>query len=454
MTFPTISIAHRNQWIGITGAPETSLVSYDGTTNSKSIAYSFFLYRDQTGALSRYSGYANYAFKLQVSEDVKVSLGAAVGIISTDIDRSRLRILDVTDVNRSEDVPDIRGKTKFDFNIGINIDVYGLQIGFSVPQLFNTSVEYIIDGNTEQTAELNLTRHYTAHMYYRAKISEIENFGNIYIEPYAFVKHNIYDPVHYEGSLVLNVDKLMWLGGGYREPGNLAILSGINISQEISIGYTFEMPIVGKAVDSELGNSHQVTLAYKFSDAQPEMSEEEQMAIQEEEEEKLKEIDSIIMKRELELLAKLEAKIGLNTDSIAELRNRLENSKLQNIADSNNNSDNTKSKKSNGKEAKGKQKRSTVILEDRENEYAPNVDPNEHGYYLIVGVFNIKENAIRLNDMLKDKNFKVSYFYSRSLKRYYVFLRKYKDREKAEMMRSNGLNNTYPGELWVKEILE
>lgn len=91
-----LALAHRQQWTGLKGAPQTSL--FRAETPLKIKGYNNFhglggyVMRDAAGSFSRIDVAGNYAFHLQVSESMFLSAGISGGIRSVSIQASEVQI--------------------------------------------------------------------------------------------------------------------------------------------------------------------------------------------------------------------------------------------------------------------------------------------------------------------------------------------------------------------------
>ena len=72
----TLTLAHRNQWIGFKGAPMTTVISYDTPLKKNELAVGGGLMYDKVGPSSRLmlSGY--FAYRLRLSNRATLSWGA------------------------------------------------------------------------------------------------------------------------------------------------------------------------------------------------------------------------------------------------------------------------------------------------------------------------------------------------------------------------------------------
>ena len=434
---PVLTLLHRNQWAGVDGGPETSLISFNGVESDKKIGYAAYLYHDKTGVLATTSFYGNYSFRFTVANDFNITLGLSAGVINQGVDRSETYITgnDPTDPIL---LADISGRTIFDFNAGVNFEYMGFSLGLAAPQLFSNAIDYAPqDDNLE--ASMQLQRHYVANVSYEYKfeVQSLGRFGQgMSVTPQAIVRaaplldtdtigvaaQPVEYDIQYDAHLMLNMRNLGWIGGGYRsEVGAIANL-GVNITRDLSIGYAYEFNTTEYSTD--LGTTHELALIYKFGSAQ---------RIKDEIQKEL----AVVKLEEIALMEEMEKKYRRSQDSMAQaLREDI-------VINAN------AIQKINGRidDLGGE-----IIEEDDLSTTASHVIAGSAGFYVVSGVFAYRINAEEQYNKLTAEGYDVEYFFNKGNRFYYVFLRKYKTYRMALRMRSNHINGTYFDDLWVKEI--
>ena len=77
------------QWAGFTDSPITSVISMFGPTINQPMGLGGYIMHDATGPTSRTSISFTYAYNYAIAEDMKISMGLAVGAFQYKIDGSR-----------------------------------------------------------------------------------------------------------------------------------------------------------------------------------------------------------------------------------------------------------------------------------------------------------------------------------------------------------------------------
>jgi type IX secretion system PorP/SprF family membrane protein len=433
---PVLTLLHRNQWAGVSGGPETSLISFNGVESDKKIGYAAYLYYDKTGVLATTSFYGNYSFRFTLANDFNVTLGLSAGVVNQGVDMAALNVTDPSDpiVNA-----DISGRTIFDFNAGINFSYKGFDLGFAAPQMFSNPIDYAPDDDNLEAA-LQLQRHYVGNLSYTYdfEMKSLGSFGKgMSLVPQVIVraaplldtdtigvakKPTEYN-VQYDAHLMLNLRNLGWIGGGYRSDMGAIANVGVNLTKDLSVGYAYEFNT--SDVSSQLGTTHELALVYKFGNSKRLMDEMqlELARTKAEEIQLMNDMEEKYAKEQDSLALALRGDIVINANEIIKINDRLDNM---------------------GDEV--------FEEEDDISTTASHVIAGSKGFYVVSGVFAYRENAEEQYNKLQAEGYDVEYFFNKANRFYYVFLRKYKTYRMALRMRNNHINGTYYDDLWVKEI--
>jgi type IX secretion system PorP/SprF family membrane protein len=419
---PTITAIHRNQWVGVDGAPETSLITFNGDIVERNVGYAAYLYRDQTGILSTTSFYGNYSYNFLAFDGFRIALGLSAGVVYKGVDRSKINLPNSADPILATNIGN--GST-FDFNFGVNFNYWNFDLGFAAPQLFGNSINSS-EALRDSSMSFNLERHYVGVLRYTYNLSipYIGQFGDrAKIIPQLTTRYLPNSPVQFDLHTTLELEDLGWLGVGYRT--NMGIIStvGFDVTNDLAIGYSYEMNL--GATSKSLGSSHEITLVYRLG-GNKRLNDRLQLELEQ------------MRTEELELMELMEEDMIRRQDSIAQ---RLQNdivlidNKLEERTD-----------------LFRRELGEAPVEEDDLSTTASNVVAGSKGFYIVANVFAYWKNAENMVKNLSDEGYDVDYFYHKANKFYYVFLRKYKTYESALKIKQNNINGTYFDEIWIKEV--
>ena len=243
----TAFLLHRNQWVGLEGAPVTNNFSINMPVGDSNFGVGLNFVNDEIGPVSENEISADLAYFIQVSENYKLSLGLKGTANLFQLDVNKLRIFDPAD-------PQFQNvDTEFSPNVGAGLYLFSdkTYFGLSVPNFFE-SYRYN-DNNVEITKE-------KMHFYFIA--GHVFTLSpNIDFKPAVLSK--IVEGAPLQADVTANFlffDKLT-LGAAYRWDASVSALAGFQISDSWFIGYGYDLETT-KLANYNSG-SHEIFLRYE-----------------------------------------------------------------------------------------------------------------------------------------------------------------------------------------------
>lgn len=244
----TAFLLHRNQWVGLDGAPVTNNFSINMPVGDSNFGVGLNFVNDKIGPVTENEISADLAYFIQVSENYKLSLGLKGTANLFQLDVNKLRIFDQAD-------PQFQNvDTEFSPNVGAGLYLFSdkTYFGLSVPNFFE-SYRYN-DNNIEITKE-------KMHFYFIAgHVFTISD--NIDFKPAVLSK--IVEGAPLQADVTANFlffDKLT-IGAAYRWDASVSALAGFQISDSWFIGYGYDLETT-KLANYNSG-SHEIFLRYEF----------------------------------------------------------------------------------------------------------------------------------------------------------------------------------------------
>ena len=241
-------ILHRNQWMGLEGAPVTNNFSINSLIGDSNFGIGLNFVNDKIGPVSENEISVDLAYFIQISENYKFSIGLKGTANLFDLDVNKLRIFDPTD-------PQFQNvKTEFSPNIGAGAYLFSdkTYFGLSVPNFFES---YRYNDNNIEISKQKLHLYFIAgHVF---KISD-----NIDFKPALLSKIVEGAPIQADvtGNFLF-FDKLT-LGTAYRWNAAVSALAGFQISDSWFIGYGYDLETT-KLANYNSG-SHEIFLRYEL----------------------------------------------------------------------------------------------------------------------------------------------------------------------------------------------
>ncbi|WP_034045152.1 PorP/SprF family type IX secretion system membrane protein [Wocania ichthyoenteri] len=243
-----ITFYNKRQWVQFDDAPLTYLASYAGRFR-ENMGIGVGVFQQDYGVLTTFGGVLNFAYNAVLNTDSNLTFGMNLGFYKSGINEGR--------VNTNFPDPsleNIPSNSIITVNPGINYGTAFFDFGVSVNNAvsYNLQTSEIIEDNPEQSIQGHLM--YTGYLSSRGFFDESKFSGLLRSE---FKK----DQTVISGLVMLNVPKGIWAQAGYNSIYGISGGLGLNITTQIAIEYNYEKAIGDL---STFGNSHEITLAYKF----------------------------------------------------------------------------------------------------------------------------------------------------------------------------------------------
>lgn len=267
-------MAHRQQWIGMDGAPTTTQISVDGVTDpyTKNMGIGAQFTSDKVGPQSAISLYANYAYrvKLDYADMSRLCLGLAIGLTryGTDLPLIPIDLADPTlnlETNKTNYIPDVR--------FGIYYYNPKFYIGLSAMDLLSgndsTSVwKYNTDSTNNSIRKIH---------FYLMGGTLLELSDEIKLRPSFMIREDFRGPTNIDLSALFVFDNRFWIGGSYRTGFQLwknytknskplaisnAVIGMVNfqISERFRIGYSYDFSL--NSLSSYQNGTHELTIGW------------------------------------------------------------------------------------------------------------------------------------------------------------------------------------------------
>ena len=244
----TAFLLHRNQWVGLDGAPVTNNFSINMPVGDSNFGVGLNFVNDEIGPVAENQISVDLAYFIQISENYKLSLGLKGTGNLFQLDVNKLRIYDPAD-------PQFQNmNTEFSPNVGAGLYLFSdkTYFGLSVPNFFE-SYRYN-DNNIEITKE-------KMHFYFIAgHVFTLSD--NIDFKPAVLSK--IVEGAPLQADITANFlffDKLT-LGAAYRWDASVSALAGFQISDSWFIGYGYDLETT--KLSNYNSGSHEIFLRYEF----------------------------------------------------------------------------------------------------------------------------------------------------------------------------------------------
>jgi len=248
----TITALHRSQWVGFDGAPTTQTLTLHGPVYKDAVNLGLSLIHDKIGPVDNTAMFVDYAFRVKLDSESKLAFGLKLGFNYYNFNLSDLSLTNQVDgafnVNASTFAPNI--------GFGAYYSRNNFYAGLSTPKIVSNNYLYSTT-NTSSTLATE-KRHYYLILGGWTPISK-----DVKLKPTSFVKVTPGAPIEADFTTDFLFHDRFSLGAMYRTGDALGLLVGYYVTEQFSIGYSFDWSFVNNTAKYNAG-SHEIVLKYDF----------------------------------------------------------------------------------------------------------------------------------------------------------------------------------------------
>lgn len=242
---------HRNQWVGLDGAPVTNTFSLNTPISKSKMSLGLSFINDRIGPSDENTISVDVSYSVPTSENFKLSFGVKGTANLLNIDFTKLNQYDPGDVLGMTNIDN-----KFSPNIGAGVYYHSDRsyIGFSVPNFLETE-HFNKENSTASIASERMHYHLIAgHVF--------DLTGNIKLKPAVLGKLVQGAPLQVDVSANFLFNEKFTLGAAYRWSAAVSGMVGFQVSDSWMIGYAYDMETTKLAKYNS--GSHEIFLRYEL----------------------------------------------------------------------------------------------------------------------------------------------------------------------------------------------
>lgn len=249
--FADVRSNNRYQWIGITDAPRTYILTAHGPLKAKNMGVGMHLFTDIVGPTRRVGLNFSYAYHIKLNKETKMSLGLSAGILQWGIDGHKLILHDAGDDNLL-----VNYQTVYvpDFGAGILVHNKKFYVGIAVPQIYQSRINLYPGSDNSST----LVTHFNINAAYKFDIGD-----DFKIEPSFLVKYATPAPFKLDVGIRAIYKEQIWLGGAYRHNDAYTALLGFMFKNYWMLGYSYDFSTTN--IRKYSSGTHEIMLGLRFS---------------------------------------------------------------------------------------------------------------------------------------------------------------------------------------------
>ena len=236
----------RNSNIDFEDNPRLHLISYSGKMR-ENIGAGMAIYQQEVGAMKDFGAIANYAHRLQLNETMDLTFGFNFLYSRTSIDWPRVLVQDQGDtfLENFQDVPIVMLQPAVTLSFG----KFDVGVFFENLLDFNLKKSEMVTSFGEKT--------FSAHAMYSHEFTYASGiFEGADLRVLAIARKPGEDDFSAGGNVILDLPKAGWVKAGYDKTYGISAGVGVNISDKLAIGFSYEK--------SDFAATNEVGLIYNF----------------------------------------------------------------------------------------------------------------------------------------------------------------------------------------------
>lgn len=249
-----INIVNRNQWIGISGAPNTLTMSAHTAVKENRVGLGLSIIRDAIGPTVSNGFLGTYAYHL-ISEKAKISFGIQAGLLYHDFNWTEMNLrdqdylFDPTNVRRV--IPDV--------NVGYYYQTEKFFAGISSKHLLENDFGFIIRDNVSSFERLS--RHFYVLSGTVFPVAE-----DIILRPSGLVKFVKGSPIQADVNTSLFFKTRFMVGASYRTEKAVAFMTEMGLTDKINLGLSYDFYF--NELQPQNYGSVEIRLSFQFNKAE------------------------------------------------------------------------------------------------------------------------------------------------------------------------------------------
>lgn len=243
---PVFNLNHRQQWVGIDGAPVTTRFTFDMPIKY-GVTFGAEIISDKRSILKTNSATftVGYAVHFDQKNVLRFGLSGGVGYRNIDYDQvdnpSDPAIQDAVDNN-----------FYMDGNFGMSFQSGYFLFGVALPNFFEPNLNNTSSFENGSFTPLNEILFNASYRFYFA-------LDDMFFEPSLIYRYNQIMPNQFEVAGILYLKNLIWFGGSYRQDYGASAMLGLTLNKQFMIGYSYG---IGSAKLPGIGAStHEIHLS-------------------------------------------------------------------------------------------------------------------------------------------------------------------------------------------------
>ncbi len=239
---------HRSQWADFEGAPTTQTLSVHSPLRNDKVGLGLSIINDNAGYENYTYAYGDFAYRLDLSDDVTLRLGLKAGASYYNLEDE---LLTDPDVISDPFFADRLNRWNPNFGVGFYLSSQNWYIGASIPRFISNNDERYNDYLAFEEVHYYLTGGYVFDL-----------SDNVKLRPTTLLKATSGAPLSVDISATTIFNEKFYLGANYRIDDAIGAFLDVQLFDGFRAGYAYEYPI--SDIRPYTSGSHEILLIYEF----------------------------------------------------------------------------------------------------------------------------------------------------------------------------------------------
>lgn len=250
----TVTALHRSQWVNYKGAPVVQSLTLHSPLINDHIGVGLSVLNDKIGPTNKTSIFADFAYRFKLTKKSKLALGLSGG---ANIFQANLSSVELNQQNDPSFQNNISNRAVPNFGFGAYYSRERFYAGISAPSLIQNNYSKV-----SQVAGTTLLGAEQRHYYFIAG-GVINLSDNLAFKPTTLVKATPGAPMQADVTASFVIMKKLTLGAMYRTGDAFGGLLGVDLTNQLHIGYSYDWSY-GLKTGRYNSGSHEIMLRYDF----------------------------------------------------------------------------------------------------------------------------------------------------------------------------------------------
>lgn len=249
----TVTALHRSQWVGFPGAPKTQTLTMHTPVGSDQIGLGVSFIHDKIGPTDFTNIYADFAYRIQLTEKSKLAFGLKGGLNLLTADLQSLQLDEPGDAAFNHN---FERELMPNFGFGIYYSRERFYAGISTPKLLE---QKYYEGSSD--GALSAAREKGHYFLIAGTVLPLSPFVDL--KPAGLLKMTPGAPIQLDVTALFEFERRFNAGVMYRTGDAIGLLCGVNLNEQFQIGYSYDYSMTNKTRTYNQG-SHEIMLRYDF----------------------------------------------------------------------------------------------------------------------------------------------------------------------------------------------